>query len=209
MRNVRREKQPDKGYNGGRARPARQEPRSGGDARGPFALHGISLDSVVAGAFPAKPGDALNQGCAKGAQGAFTLVETVIAMLLLGIVCAGLYAGISMSFQNVQLSREDLRAAQITTQTMEIIRLCTWSQSDPSTNFLPSSFTAPYENTGSTSLVFQVSVTVTNAPGVTEVYSNDLRVVTVQTSWTNNNILRTRAMSTYVAKEGLLWYVPY
>jgi Tfp pilus assembly protein PilV len=142
-------------------------------------------------------------------QAAFTLVETVVAMLLLTLVCAGLYGGISTSFQNVQLTREGLRATQITEQTMEVIRLCTWSQSDPGTNFLPASFTAPYDSTGSTNHFFQVQVTVTNAPGVTEVYSNDLRMVTVQAWWTNNNIARTRGMSTYVAKSGLLWYVSY
>lgn len=140
---------------------------------------------------------------------AFTLAETVIAMMVLGLVCAGLYGGISLSFQNVQLTREDLRATQVLVQTMEVLRLCTWSQSDPNTGILPTSFTVPYDNSGSTSLVYQVNVTIANAPNITEVYSNDLRLVTIQASWTDNSIPRTRSMSTYVAKEGLLWYVPY
>lgn len=76
--------------------------------------------------------------------------------MVLGLVCAGLYGGISLSFQNVQLTREDLRATQVLVQTMEVLRLCTWSQSDPNTGILPTSFTVPYDNSGSTSLVYQV-----------------------------------------------------
>lgn len=130
-------------------------------------------------------------------------------MLLLGLACTGLYGGISMSFRNVQLTREELRASQISLQTLEVIRLCTWEQGSPTTNFLPRTFAVPYDNSGSTSLVYTVNVTITNAPGITEIYSNDLRMVTVQTTWMDNNIPRSRTMNTYVAKTGLLWYVPY
>lgn len=151
----------------------------------------------------------LKKWCNRRGQAAFSLVETVVAMLLLGLVAAGVYGGVTMSFQNVQLTREELRASQISVQTLEVLRLCTWSQGDPSTNFLPTSFTAPYDNSGSTNLVYQVSVAITNAPNISEVYSNDLRLVTVTTSWVNNNVPRSRSMSTYVAKAGLLWYVPY
>lgn len=130
-------------------------------------------------------------------------------MLLLGLVATGLYGGISMSFRNVQLTREELRASQISVQTLEVIRLCTWEQGSPTTNFLPRTFTVSYDNSGSTNLVYTVNVTITNAPGITETYSNDLRMVTVQTSWVDNNIPCSRTMKTYVAKPGLLWYVPY
>ena len=147
---------------------------------------------------PVRRGEAVN---------AFTLAETVISMLILGLVCAGAYGGISVSFHNVQVTREDLRATQIILQRMETIRLYTWSQSDPSTNFVPTSFTAPFDNSGS-GPVYQVNVTITNAPGIAEVYSNDLRMITVQASWMDNNIRRSLMMSTYIAKAGLLWYVP-
>lgn len=141
-------------------------------------------------------------------QSAYTLAEVVVSMLILGLVCAGVYGGISASFQNVQATREDLRASQILVQTMELIRLYTWSESDPATNFLPTSFTEAYDNASSNGLTYQISVSVSNAPGVSEVYSNDLRIITVQAAWTNNNVPRTRSVSTYIARSGLLWYVP-
>ena len=139
---------------------------------------------------------------------AYSLAETVVTMAILGLVCTGLYGGISLSFQNVQLSREDRRASQILVQTMELIRLYTWSQSSPATNYLPTSFSAPFNNTLSNSWSYQVSVSVSNAPGISEVYSNDLRIITVQAAWTNSNKPRVRSMSTYIARPGLLWYVP-
>jgi hypothetical protein len=130
-------------------------------------------------------------------------------MGLLGLVSAGLYGGVAMSFRNVQVTREEVRASQINVQTLEVLRLCTWSQCSPTTNFLPTSFTTTYDNSGNTNLVYQVQVTITNAPGISEVYSNDLRIVTVRTSWMDNGVARSSSMSTYVARPGLLWYVPY
>lgn len=145
----------------------------------------------------------------ESSAGAFTITETVVAMGLMALMSAGLYGGIAMSFRNVQETREEVRASQINVQTLEVLRLCTWSQSSPATNFLPTSFTATYDNSGSTNLIYQVQITITNAPGITEIYSNDLRLVTVQTSWVNNGVTHSQSMSTYVAKAGLLWYVPY
>jgi type II secretory pathway pseudopilin PulG len=139
----------------------------------------------------------------------FTLAETVVAIGAFGLVCAGLYAGISDAFSTVQVAREDLRATQIAAQTLEVIRLCSWSQSNPNTSFIPSSYSVPYDASGSVTggMNYEVSVTITNAPGITAFYSNDLRMVLINVKWTSGKVQRTRTMSTYVSQYGLQNYV--
>src|SRR5262249_46343602 len=98
--------------------------------------------------------------CGTRGISAFTITETVVAMGLLALVSAGLYGGVAMSFRNVQMTREEVRASQINVQTLEVLRLCTWSQSSPTTNFLPTSFAAPSDASGNTNLVYHVQVTI-------------------------------------------------
>jgi type II secretory pathway pseudopilin PulG len=141
---------------------------------------------------------------------AFTLVETVLAIGVLGVACTGFCLGISMSFASIQVTREDMRATQILSQTMEVIRLCNWSQTNPASNFIPTSVTAPfYSSTSATNgITYQVSVTITNAAAVTDSYSNDLRMVQVKVSWTSSNLQQhSRSMAAYVSQYGMQNYV--
>jgi type II secretory pathway pseudopilin PulG len=141
---------------------------------------------------------------------AFTLVETVLAIGVLGVVCAGFCLGISLSFASIQVTREDMRATQILSQTMEVIRLCNWSQTNPASNFIPTSVTAPFYSSTSTTngLTYQVSVTITNAAAITDSYSNDLRMVQVKVSWTSSNMQQhSRTAATYVSQYGMQNYV--
>src|SRR5258705_159197 len=54
---------------------------------------------------------------------AFTLIDTLVATLLAGIMLPTLYAGLASGFSMVQASRDDLRATQIILQRMEALRL--------------------------------------------------------------------------------------
>src|SRR3954468_16463899 len=54
---------------------------------------------------------------------AFTLIETVVATMLAGIMLPTLYAGLASGFSIVQAARENLRATQILVQRMEAVRL--------------------------------------------------------------------------------------
>ena len=140
-------------------------------------------------------------------QGGFNLPETAVAVFLLGIVLATLYTGMASAFSFARLNSENLRATQILTEKMELIRLCNWNQIVYSNGFVPQTFTAPFYTSGGATNgpVYQGTVAVTNAP-VTESYSNDLKRVTVAVTWASGNVQRQRSMTTFVSPYGIQTY---
>jgi len=119
------------------------------------------------------------------------------------------FAGLTSSFQMVQINRENLRAGQILLEKMELIRLYNWNQitGADSTTFVPATFSGAYYPDGSTGgVLYSGTVTIANAP-LTETYASDLRVVTISLNWTSGNVPHTRSMTTYVSKYGLQNYL--
>lgn len=140
---------------------------------------------------------------------AFTLVEALVAMAIVGVVFVSLYAGIAHGFYTIQIARENLRATQIMIEKTEVIRLLTWSQLN-SNNFLPTTFTAPYDpNPGPKSgpgAVYTGTITITNA-GLSTAYDGDLKKVYVKVTWKTRNQVRSREMTTYCSKYGVQNYL--
>jgi len=142
------------------------------------------------------------------ARSAFTLVELIVAMAVIGIVVVALYGGITTGYSSVRLARENLRATQILVEKMEAIRLYDWEQlTTPS--FVASSFSVPYDpadTTNTTKVIYsgQVSITPVSLPAS---YTNDMRLVTVQLTWNTAGLPRTRQLSTYVCRTGLQNYL--
>jgi len=73
---------------------------------------------------------------------AFSIIEALVAMAVCGIMFVALYGGISSSFFNIRLARENLRGTQVLLEKMEVIRLLTWDQIN-SNGFLAPNFSAP------------------------------------------------------------------
>lgn len=140
---------------------------------------------------------------------AFSLVEVLIAVGIVGVIFFSLYSAISSGFAIIQVSRENLRATQVLQEKMEVIRLYRWDQVN-SNGFVPTSFVEPFYATNiatnTTGLLYYGTLVVTNAP-VTEVYSNDLRLISATVTWTSNNKQRERSMSTLVSRYGLQNYI--
>ena len=138
---------------------------------------------------------------------AFSLMEIMVSVAVAGIMFVSLYAGFSTGFAVVQLARENLRAVQILQEKMETIRLYTWDQINTS-GFIPAAFTDVfYASTQSASgLVYTGTVSVASAP-LTESYSNDLKLITVEVNWISAKVPRKREMSTLVSRYGLQNYI--
>ncbi len=128
-----------------------------------------------------------------------------MATLAIGTVFTGFYLCLSQGLATTEVSRENLRATQILAQQMETIRLYTWGQIQ-SNGFIPASFTAPFNPTGTQStngVVYTAQIAITNAP-MTESYASNHVLVTVTLNWTNgNNQQHQRQMSTIVSQYGL------
>jgi prepilin-type N-terminal cleavage/methylation domain-containing protein len=141
-------------------------------------------------------------------QSGFTLAEVVVAMFLAGVMITSLYAGICTGFSIVRTARENQRATQILAERMEIIRLVKWD--NVAHPFIPGSFTAPFDVNATNSLSggfeYTGTVTITNAP-VPESYSNNLRMIQIDLTWTSGNASHTRQMTTFASKFGLQNYI--
>ncbi len=149
----------------------------------------------------------LSQKPARTAQAAFALAEMMVAAGILGITVVAMYLGLSSGFGIIQLARENLRGTQILQEKMETIRLYTWDQiTQP--GFVPATFLEDFyaSTNASKGLVYTGSVTIAAAP-VLEVYSNDLKQVTIRVQWKSGGAVRTREMVTFVGKHGLQNYI--
>lgn len=138
---------------------------------------------------------------------AFSLVETIIGFALLSIVFLSLLASFSSGFALVQSTRENQRATQILLEKMEVIRLYSWDQLHIP-GFIPSNFVTSFftTNEAAVGLIYTGEVQITDAP-VSEVYANDLKLVTVNLKWTSGDRQHEREMSTFVSRYGLQNYI--
>src|SRR5437588_10845267 len=80
--------------------------------------------------------------------GAFLLMETLVGMLVVGIVFVALYSGMSSGFAVIQVAEENARATQILEEKLETVRLYTWAQLNTA-NFVPTNFTVAYSTNSS------------------------------------------------------------
>lgn len=139
---------------------------------------------------------------------AYSMVEVLVSIAVLGIMFVSLYTGFSAGFAIIKLARENLRATQILQEKMETIRLYTWEQVNTA-GFIPTNFIENYYATATndvSGLRYTGSVSVATAP-ISESYSNDLRQVSVRVEWTSAGVNRNREMSTWVARHGLQNYI--
>ena len=105
---------------------------------------------------------------------AFSLVEVMVAVCVLGILIIALLSGITFGFTNMRLSRENARASQILLEKLEQFRLLNWQQI--TTNGLPTSFVSayyPFATNSSAGFNYTGTVTIATAP-YTESYASNL-----------------------------------
>jgi type II secretory pathway pseudopilin PulG len=151
---------------------------------------------------------------------AFTVIEVLIAMALSGIAIAAIMTSISGGLKTVTQARDSFRATQIMAQKLEVIRLFTWTQLND-TNFLATnSFTEVYDPlaTASTNqgIIYSGIYKIADFP-YPVTYSNALKLLTVQLTWTNGTIVNsnrvtipyvhTRTMDTVICSNGLQRYI--
>jgi hypothetical protein len=138
-------------------------------------------------------------------KSAFTLMEAICGMALMGTVVFSLYAGISSSFSIIEAARQNLRATQIIAERMEILRLLSWEQWNPPK--FPLKFKDYYNFTNQTGVEFHGQVKVENATNCSGLsYNTNLLQITIEVKWTNN-APRTRSMTTLIAERGMQAYV--
>jgi prepilin-type N-terminal cleavage/methylation domain-containing protein len=140
---------------------------------------------------------------------AFTLIETLVAMAVVGIMVGALYTAITLGFSSVRTARENLRATQILIEKVEVIRLLSWTQ--VTNNILPATFVAYYDPIGATNgkgrgATYNGTIEVKQFPTAKN-YQPDMKEVTVTVDWTTGRVKHSRKLKTQVALYGIQNYV--
>jgi len=131
---------------------------------------------------------------------------------IIAITGAGVIGSINYGLCIMRIARENQRATQVMLEKLEAIRLYNWSEVT-NNNFIPSTFTAAYDPTGTTNsqgttYYGSMSVTVPAFTGTSPNYANNIRQFNVSLTWTNaGGISHKRGLSTYVAQNGMQNYV--
>lgn len=156
----------------------------------------------------------MNIRCNVGRTRAFTLVEIIMAVAIIGVSAAGLMGCFTGSFFIMRMARENQRATQILVERAEALRLFSWT--DITNGNLPMvQSNIYYDQSGFNNQGTQYTVTLSTntpsfiAPGNTTVpaYNNNLIEINIAVSWTTDGIARTRNMSTLIAYDGVQNYV--
>ena len=149
---------------------------------------------------------------AKQAARGFTLLETLVSVLLASITLSALYACFAGGWNLIRVTSQDLRATQILLQRMERIRLCDFSQAtDQVLN--PSSskeyFDPKNQNAGGGGVSYAITCAITtpSSGSLPEAYRTNMLLVSVAAWWTNGTQVFNRSMETYVARDGMQSYV--
>lgn len=158
--------------------------------------------------------------CQRGAM-AFSLIESLVAACVVGVLFVSLYGGITAGFGALRSARENLRATQVVLDKMETLRLYSWSQLSTfgtASSYIPASFTEPFYPTGTDFSASDVSTNTTGIgfiyygtvdiadAGFTENYASSTKKVTVTVRWTNG-VARSNSLSTYVGQYGIQNYI--
>lgn len=161
---------------------------------------------------------------------AFTLVEVMVSIAVIGISVGALLTGVSASVLNMQLSRENLRATQIMLERTETLRLLTWDQlnnfnfyTNGSTQvhylydgagrqYICSHFTQKYDPNSASAqgLTYNGKIRFYDPRvySITPAYASDsMKAVWIELTWNTGKIMRSRSLTTLVARNGLQTYV--
>jgi type II secretory pathway pseudopilin PulG len=151
---------------------------------------------------------------------AFSIVEVLVGAMIVGVLFVSVYSGISHSFLVIQRSRENLRATQILSEKLELIRLYTWTQIT-APGVVPTQFTNEFypvgayagaggiKYTGTVAFVSPAANSYYFQPGYCN-YTGAIRKAVVTLRWSSAGSagkLQTRTMETLVSSNGLQKYL--
>jgi prepilin-type N-terminal cleavage/methylation domain-containing protein len=140
-------------------------------------------------------------------RAAFSLIEVIVAIAIIGLVIGTFYTALTHGFTVLRMEYEDRRATQILVQKAETIRMYNWDQVN-SNGFIPPTFTVAYDpQSAKSGVTYTGTITIADAPLGTPYCGGELKQVSVRLNWTTGQLARQRELKTFVARYGLQTYV--
>lgn len=146
----------------------------------------------------------------RGRRG-FTLTEVLVSLAVSGFLFVSLYAGLAQGTTSLKSAREKLRATQILTEKLEVIRLYNWDQVN-TPGYIPATFTdyqypsLDTNNPAAQGIAYNGTITIGPAE-VHSKYTNTMRNVSITLRWANGASTNQETMATLISEFGVQRYV--
>ena len=133
---------------------------------------------------------------------AFTIIEVLMSVVIVGISAAGLMGCFRFSWFAIRMARENQRATQIILERAEAIRCYNWNN----LTSVPAQATDYYNGVTHEAPVYTVRTTLSAFPSGPN-YAQSMQTLTITCTWKSGPVSRTRTYTTYIAKDGIQNYV--
>jgi len=138
---------------------------------------------------------------------AFSLVEVLFSVVIVGILVVALYSALASAVPMVRSCQENEIVTQILSEKLDTIRLYNWNQINDLGRFMPTNFVLGIDPLKPNSTNYYTgSISIVKAP-IPEGYRDNLLEVTVTVDWVSGRRPQRQSMVTYVAKYGLQTYI--
>jgi prepilin-type N-terminal cleavage/methylation domain-containing protein len=139
---------------------------------------------------------------------AFTIVEVLISVVIVGISAAGLMGCFRFAWFAIRMARENQRATQIILERAEAIRCYSWDNL-PNVPNLTRDY---YNRTTQEQPVYRIHTVLTSwssvpPSGTAPSYASKMQTLTIYCTWASGPVTRTRTYTTYIAQDGIQNYV--
>jgi prepilin-type N-terminal cleavage/methylation domain-containing protein len=150
----------------------------------------------------------LRTGALQPSRAAFTLVEVMFAMVIIGFLVVSLYAAIATSASWVRACQENEAVTQILSERLDTIRLYNWDQVT-NRSFVQTNFVVGIDPIRTNSRAYytgRVDI-VHPAPIAESAYRTNIVQVTVTVNWISGSRPQTRTMTSFVTQYGIQSFV--
>lgn len=145
--------------------------------------------------------------CPKRTRQAFSLVEVMFSVVIVGILVIALYSALASAIPMVRSCQENEIVTQILSEKLDTVRLYNWNQINSLGRFMPSNFVVGIDPLNpNSSNYYTGTISVVTAP-ISETYRDNLLQVSVKVDWVSGSRPQSQSMVTYVAKYGLQTYI--
>lgn len=138
---------------------------------------------------------------------AFTLVEVLFSVVIVGVLVVALYSALASAVPMVRSCQENEIVTQILSEKLDTVRLYNWTQVTNIGKFVPTNFVVGIDPLKTNSTPYYTGrISIIQAP-IDESYRSNLLQVTVTVDWVSGSRPQSQSMVTYVSRYGLQTYI--
>lgn len=145
-----------------------------------------------------------SSGRAFDRRSGFTLVEMMVAIVVIGITLTAAFSTIGYGYRTMETGRDYTRVAQILQSEMEDMRTLSWSQLEPLTSTTYQKITLNADFAAVFGDRYEAWLWVRNRVDASGVVLADQKEISIKVTWKDSNgILMSRSTTTWFTENGM------